>query len=135
MSGLMKALTGSVSGLGSFAIRVLRGVDAPFLAILEEFLQRITKLESVSVNGMPKQVLQSAVHYHGKHLRCLCVRHTGPGSVDLVLATDRLCFFTPEEIGQLAIGLPPVERLGVDLVLKKEIVSARRCIKSCQEQY
>jgi hypothetical protein len=132
MSGLIKALTGSVSGLRSFAIRVLRGVDAPFLAILDEFLQRITKLESVSINGMPKQVLQSAVHYHGKHLRCLCVRHTGPGSVDLVPATDRLCFFSPEEIRQLAIDLPLVERLGIDLGLRNEIVSARHRIKSCQ---
>ncbi|KAL3444607.1 hypothetical protein BJX65DRAFT_310793 [Aspergillus insuetus] len=126
VSGLLEALTSCVPGLQSFAIRVIeefdnRGIHAQILATLDGFFQQIKMLECLSVNHLPKEVLHSAMRHHGRHLRQLRIQNTGPGTLDPDFVMNRICFFSPEEIVQLSIDLPAVERLGLDLGLKSEI--------------
>jgi hypothetical protein len=130
VSGSLEALTGCVPGLNSFAIRVIElldnsGLHAQILATLDGFFQQIHVLECLSVNYLPKEVLYSAMRHHGRHLRQLRIQNTGPGEMYPGPTGDRMCFFSPEEIVQLSVALPAVKRLGLDLGLKSEIVSAK----------
>ncbi|KAL2785306.1 hypothetical protein BJX66DRAFT_315085 [Aspergillus keveii] len=126
VSGLIEALTGCVPGLNSFAISIIEKFDnngghAQILATLDEFFQQIRMLECLSVNYLPKKALLSAMRHHGRHLRQLRVQNTGPGEMYPGPTGARMCFFSPEEIVQLSIALPAVQRLGLDLGLKSEI--------------
>jgi hypothetical protein len=122
---LLSALVGSVPGLRSFAIRVLSGSRVPlyphFVPLLDQFLQSLNQLECLFIRDLPKEVLDSAIHYRGKHLRQLrfgesdCSSMYPPGG-------DKVCTLSPAELGQLATGLPRVERLSLDLRFEDQIV-------------
>jgi hypothetical protein len=129
VSGLIAALTGCVPKLNSFAISIIEkfdnsGVHAQILVTLDGFFQQIRMLECLSVNYLPKEVLHSAIQHHGRHLGQLRAQNTGPGEMYPGPTGARTCFFSPEEIAQLSIALPAVQRLGLDLGLENEIVSA-----------
>ncbi|CEL03745.1 hypothetical protein ASPCAL04891 [Aspergillus calidoustus] len=123
ISVLLKALTGSVPGLKSFASRVISEPDVlrshgDFLAILDCFLQSITNLECFTSNDIPKEVLTSVIRHHGNHLRQLRFRQTSSMASILPRSEGKICLFSLEEIVQLSNGLAQVERLGLDLFFK-----------------
>ncbi|KAL3449380.1 hypothetical protein BJX65DRAFT_306420 [Aspergillus insuetus] len=107
-------------GLRSFKIRVLDGDDTQvsesFLGILDKFLGQITSLHSFATHDLPKEVLHFITRHHGAHLRQLRFRETR--FPQFRLSPDIDCLFSPEEIEQLARGVPLVERLGLDLRLQ-----------------
>ncbi|KAL2802201.1 hypothetical protein BJX63DRAFT_438115 [Aspergillus granulosus] len=121
---LLSALVSSVPGLRSFAIRVLSGPGAPmnphFVPLLDYFLQSLNQLECLFIRDLPKEVLDSAIHHQGKHLHQLRFEETGCSSM-FPPAGSKVCAFSPDEIGQLAKGLPRVERLSLDLRFENHI--------------
>jgi hypothetical protein len=127
ISVLLKALSGFMPGLKSFASRVISEPDVlrssdDFLAILDCFLQSITDLECFTSNDLPKGVLTSVIRHHGNHLRQLRFRQTSSIASIFPRSEGKICLFSLEEIVQLANGLAQVERLGLDLLFKDTTV-------------
>lgn len=142
MSELIGRLSGCVSSLKSFAIRVPSGatpvIKSQIMKSLDEFLRRVTELRVFTAYDLPKESLRSTVFCHGTHLRQLRFRHTRFPFLETVPGYENAyrspflthpefpggdCLFSPDELRDLSAELPLVERLGIDLCFKGKVVN------------
>lgn len=115
-------LTGRVQNLKSLEIRARDISDenaSRIGTILEESLQQITQLEGLTVYDLDKYILTTVASLHGSHLRNL--RYRRIGFEGMQLRDWVISYLSFEELKVLAQNLPKIQRLGIDLDLKKMV--------------